>query len=173
VPSDSDVRRSAAAPLPWGPSDLTRLLVCNLVGAFGIVTAWLGAGGTAQLSAQFNYASLGVLSFLVASFANGTWLMSGRRAVGVRLANLLDGDPRTRPRAVDLSNDRNAAPTRSVPMRFSAGALVTVPGTVRYHLDDCALVRGKSLVQEDLEGHETAGRRACELCLPAEQGPYS
>jgi hypothetical protein len=159
----------AASPVPWGPSDLIRLFVCNLIGAFGIVAAWLGASDTERFSTQFNFGSLGVLAFLVASFGNGSWLLTGRRAVGVRLAVLLDGDPRTRRdvRTDTLEDVDDHAPARSVAVRFTPGTLVTVPGTVRYHRDDCTLVRGKRLEQNDLGGHEAAGRRACELCLPA------
>lgn len=156
-----------ASPVPWGPSDLTRLFVCNLLGAFGIVAAWLGASGTDRLSAQFNYASLGVLAFLLAGFGNGSWLLAGRRAVGARLAELLDGDPRTRLSVPQAEPTAPLEAARPVAVTFASNALVTVPGTVRYHLDHCALVRGKRFEEEGLEGHQAASRRACELCLPA------
>jgi hypothetical protein len=175
VPTQARYGVPVASPVPWGPSDLTRLFVCNLVGAFGIIAAWLGVSGTDRLSSQFNYSSLGVLAFLVASFGNGSWLLAGRRAVGARLADLLEGDPRTRrvARPVDVEEVHDAAPARPVAVPFATGALVTVPGTVRYHLDDCTLVRGKPLEQDGAGGHEAAGRRACELCLPGQDVPTS
>jgi hypothetical protein len=139
-----------------------------VVGGFVIIAGWLGTSGTSRLSVQFNWTSLAVLGFLLASIGNGSWLLSGRRAVGARLAEL------TAELHEELADDSadGLLPdvSASVPAqaRHSGDSLVAVPGTERYHSEACVLVRGKDAVARDLDKHVAEGLRPCELCQPAQ-----
>lgn len=170
----SEVRRvprvtSGTSPVPWTPADLTRLLACNALGLFVLLTGWLGASGTGRLSHQLNWTSLAVLGLLLALAGHGAWLLAGRRAVGTRLGALLREDDRTREAMAGAADDQ--VPLEIVSLTAwsdpeDAKGLVAVPGARRYHLIDCVLVRGKQVATESLAGHEQAGRWPCELCEP-------
>ncbi|MCW2614456.1 MAG: hypothetical protein JWN08_1450 [Frankiales bacterium] len=160
----------ASSSVPWLPSDALRLLVCNVLGLLLVVGAWLGVGSTAQVTAQFGWLSLVVIGFLISSVGSGAWVLTGRRTVGLRLAELLESTPLTE-QLLHPAVDTHEPPPAAVvaeDARTASDLLSAVPGTARYHRAGCALVRGKSVEHTDVPGHETSGRRPCELCRPDE-----
>lgn len=147
--------------VPWTSGDATRLLLVNTAGAFTVLVGWVGTSGTADLSDQFAWTSLAVLGFLVAGTGNGLWLLSGRRAVGIRLEALLDGAPQTtaEPSAEVVVETRVLAPVDD-------DQLVAPAAATRFHRRNCVLVRDKDVDVASLSGHRKSGRVACEVCQP-------
>ncbi|MCW2607854.1 MAG: hypothetical protein JWO60_2547 [Frankiales bacterium] len=158
------------ASQPWAPGDALRLLVLQVAGAFTVLGAWVGTAGSSRLSHQFAWTSLGVVGFLLAAVGTAAWLLTGRRAVGLRLARLLsecavtrDSYGRSAPaRLADEPSSVRVAPP-------SSDGLVAVEGAGRYHRPGCVLVRGKDVLSQAREDHLDAGRRACELCTPEQE----
>ncbi|MCU1692669.1 MAG: hypothetical protein JWM64_1760 [Frankiales bacterium] len=161
--------RPAGPSEPWVPRDAVRLLLCQVVGLFVLLGAWAGVAGSSRLSHQYAWTSLAVVGFLVAASGTGTWLLTGRRAVGVRLQELLASHEVTRDGYAGSAPADERPPVPRAEPAVRTGALVSVPGAERYHRDGCVLVRGKSAVVAERAEHERAGRRPCELCS-REQG---
>lgn len=154
--------RLARPSVPWRPADATRLFLLNGVGAFVVLLAWVGCGGTARLSHQFAWTSLGVVGFLTAAVGNGLWLLTGRRMVGVRLRQLLPLEAE-----LDMTEPGSrAVPATADPLTYDPELLVAAEGGSRYHRPDCVLVRGKELETGSRSSFFDSPRTPCEVCEP-------
>ncbi|HVW32800.1 MAG TPA: hypothetical protein VHL53_09710 [Acidimicrobiia bacterium] len=136
---------------PWDRSDVLRWSVAVLVGGSACAAAWWLASGRLRLDEQVPYASVAVAGLLVAGYAHLSWLLRGRRAIGLRRLALL-GEPVRRTSPVAAAG-RTAGPV-----------FVAVPGRTRYHRVDCPLVDGRATVAGARSVHEAAQRRPCGIC---------
>ena len=153
----------AAASQPWVPGDALRLLALQLVGAFVLLSGWVGVAGSSRLSHQFAWTTLAVLGFLLGAIGTGAWLLTGRRAVGLRLQALLHESEVT-----NVGYGAGAGTTGDLLLRepsVAAGDRVVVAGARRYHRSGCVLVRGKQLQVLTVLAPD---RVPCELCAPDE-----
>jgi hypothetical protein len=143
-------------PHPWVVPDLFRWFGLLLLSAGGLVVAWWGASGTAQVSGQVTWLDVGVAAVVLGGLGNMTWLLQGRRALALRRRTLLAALS-SRPAATTMPGAPAAGPDAD-------STRVAVPGTTRHHRPGCAAVVGKPVEQLPLSEHERAGRRSCGLC---------
>lgn len=158
--------RAAPTSLPWDANDLVGVIGANALAAVALVVAWFGVSGSAVLPDAVNYTIVGIAGVVLQGCGNIVWLMRGRRVIGQRRVQtiaqleLLVG--------LDADAAPSAAPagsaTRGQPR--TGADLVTVPGTSRFHREDCQLVTGKDVVPARLADHLAAGRQACGVCEP-------
>lgn len=138
------------------------MVLANLAGVAVVLTGYVGVSGGSELSTQFGWLSVAVLGFVGAGVADGLWLMAGRRAVGIRLNELL----RTYPPILDVPGQREAdSPSVARAAVMPSDSLVTAASMTRYHRTDCLLVRDKELSTLHRETAESGGLRPCEICL--------
>jgi hypothetical protein len=121
------------------------------IGVVFVVVAWIGASGERRLSLQVAWVNLAVVGSAVAAAGQASWLLQGRRAVGVRRHQVLPDRERPRRPA--------ARPTA----RVAATRVVALAGSGRYHRPDCLLVAGKDL--DDVDATRD-GLQPCEVCRP-------
>lgn len=140
---------------PWEADDLSRLLVFQVVAGGILAVSWWIVSGTGDLDKQMLWLRIGVTGVLLSGIANGVWLMRGRRLVGLGRRVVLEA---FEPLATvpDLHRSDSA----------HAGQYVAVPGTSRFHVASCSLVRGKVTVRGDQAWHAAENRSACEACCP-------
>ena len=145
---------------PWGPEMLIRVLSFNAVGLILAIAGWYNAAGSDRPRTQLTWIEVGVAGFAIAAVGDGMWVLRGRRALAAAARDLFGPDltellPHARREAVDEAVD--------------ADALLSAPGTIRYHRPSCVLLRGHLAAALDLRSraaHERSGRRACEVCQP-------
>ncbi len=102
---------------PWRLGDAMSLLTLNAVGVALLVTGWFMAGGRLLLHDQVPGANVAIAGIIVAGVGNAVWLLSGRRAVGLRrnvVGAAVEERYRSRPRptAVVAAERRVAANKR-------------------------------------------------------------
>ena len=136
---------------PWDRRDVLRWSVTVFAGGLTSGLAWWLASGRVKFDEQMPFASVAVIGLLLGGYAHLSWLLRGRRAVGVRRLSLL-GDPVRRP----------TAPAAG---RSSAGPVfLAVDGRARYHRPGCPLLAGRAAVSGIRAVHEAAARRPCGVC---------
>jgi hypothetical protein len=139
-------------PYPWVVPDLYRWFGLLLLSAAGLGVAWWGISGTARLATQITWLNVGAAAVVVGGLGNVTWLLQGRRALGLRRRAVLAGIP------VSALHAAPAAYPEADATRFA------VPGTTKHHRDGCPAVAGKPTESMTAEEHERAGRRRCGIC---------
>lgn len=142
---------------PWEADDLARILVFQVVAAAVVAVSWWIVSGTGDLQKQMLWLRIGVAGVLLSGIANGVWLMRGRRLVGLARRVVLEAFEPVVSRPV-------ASATTTSPT--AAREFVAVPGTSRFHVGTCTLVRGKETVRGERSWHSAEGRSACEACCP-------
>ena len=136
---------------PWDRQAVVRWTATVAFGATTSALAWWLAADRLEFDDQIPYASLGVAGLLLAGYAHLSWLLQGRRAVGLRRLFLL-GDPAVR-RSAEVTALRSGGPI------FHA-----VDGRARYHRPGCPLLEGRATVSGSRALHEAAERRPCGVC---------
>lgn len=141
---------------PWSVSDL-RLAGALAAVAVGLtVWAWAAASGSADVNEQVGALAasvVGAVSFVVAA---ATWVLAGRNAVSALRLDVLG--------RIQTELPLVAATAEAVPA--DARTLVGIPGSPRYHRDDCLLVRGKRAERFASPAQAAVARRPCEMCRP-------
>ena len=138
---------------PWTGNDLALWAAGLAVAAIVWAWAWWQAAGTAMLSHQMPWVSVGVGALLLATMTHATWLLRARRRIGLRRLALLDDDG-------GVSDDRPADAGPPV------GPLVAAAGLRRYHRHDCPLAQGVGFTAAGRAAHESAGHMPCGVCRP-------
>jgi hypothetical protein len=140
------------ANTPWGPVDAVRIATLNVVGLALVLSGWVLASGQLLFKHQVTGANVAIAGIVFAGVGDGLWLLSGRRALGVRKRTLTSAIEHTpwKPRAVEATQ-----PT-----------LVAAKGMTRYHRPDCAFVAGRRVYSRKRETHENQGRQPCAVCKP-------
>ena len=138
---------------PWRLGDAMSLATLNAVGIALVLTGWLMAGGRLLLHDQVPGANVAIAGIIVAGVGNAVWLLTGRRAVGLRrnvVGAAIEQRYRSRPR-------RAAAATPN---------LVAAKAMTRYHRPDCVFVAERRVTANKRETHEARGRTPCGVCRP-------
>jgi len=134
---------------PWTPRMLALSVAAMAVGVVLVVVAWIGASRESALAKQVVWVNTGVVGCAIAAAAQASWLLQGRRAVGVLRQQVLPDRQ---------SGRRAAAPA----VARASAAFVALTGSERYHRVECLLVGGKDAVTID----RFDGLRPCEVCRP-------
>jgi hypothetical protein len=143
--------------LPWTSDNVVRLVVLNVAALGLLITSWYLISGTTSLEEQVGWLKIGMLGLALSGVANGLWLMSGRRAVGLARVQVLGALQKA---AAARETDR---PARNE----AAHDLVYVgPRLTRFHTRDCPLADGRDLVVVSRDEAAARGFQACELCEP-------
>jgi hypothetical protein len=137
-------------PEVWTRGQLVLLAALNAVGAVALLVAVARARSLDDLGDQLTWINVGVVGLVLALFANGTFVVLGRRVVGQYRRRLLPDALA----AVDPADHRT----------HDGELLLWVPGTNRVHRPTCLFVLGKEA--EALTPAEGDRRRllACEAC---------
>ena len=135
---------------PWTPRTLASSVGVMALGVVLVVAAWIGASRASTLSSQVVWVDTAVVGCAIAAAAQASWLLQGRRAIGILRQQVLPDRDRGR---------SSAAPAVA---RIST-AFVALAGSERYHRADCLLVGGKDAIAADLSDD---GLRPCEICRP-------
>jgi hypothetical protein len=151
------VKVSDGSAVPWRIGDLVLLYLVNLAGLILILVAWFEASGDLTIRAQIPWVNVGVAGIIVAGAGNLLWLLTGRRAVGELRRRL----------TVRLPGAGSAASSVRAQPDMELGVFVAGTGMTRYHRPDCPFVEGKRVTVASEDGHLSAGRVACDVCIPA------
>jgi hypothetical protein len=128
-------------------------LTLNAVGLALLVAGWSMASGRLLFHDQVSGANVAIAGIIVAGVGNGVWLLTGRRAVGLRrrtVAEAIEGQYRSRPR----------------PVAEEATTFVAAKGMTRYHRPDCVFVVDRKVTGRRRETYESQGRTPCGVCRP-------
>jgi hypothetical protein len=156
--------RSPVAALreEWTAGSYGLVYLLNALSVVGLAVAWWGSSTTVVLSEQVTWLEVGVAAVVLAATADVGWLVSGRRAIGLRRAEI---SLRIALLAADVGPEEldAAAP---VERSGDAVALVAGAGMRMFHREDCAMVLGKPVSDSTRSEHRSAGRRPCGMCRP-------
>jgi hypothetical protein len=166
-----------AAPPAFGQWSLSSVAaVCGLgfAALIALLVGYVVASGTTTESEQLLGVDIGIASLLLAGATGIGWLTAGHRNVRSRQRTVLAkvgaleelsaiaGTAGTAGAGTfgDTDTDTDTGP---LPV---ASELVAVPGTTRFHVASCSLVRGKEILEASRGEHVRAGRAACGICGP-------
>lgn len=135
---------------PWSRAQVRVVAACD-VGAAALVIVCASAAGGDPLQDQILWLNVAVLSAVLAVLANGSLLLTARRAIGRRRLRLVpDVDSRF--------EDPEVIPA-------AAGDWYWTPGTARAHRAGCSMLEGRSRHQVvTAKVIKAEGLRRCELC---------
>jgi hypothetical protein len=145
------------SPVPWRIGHLVVVYVVNLTGLLLIVVAWIEVSGQLTLRAQIPWVDVGVAGIIVAGAGNVLWMLTGRRAVGEMRRGLTVHLP-----AAGQATFEDDGLPRAASDQFVAGRRMS-----HYHRAECPLVEGKRVTLDSHEGHLSAARVACDVCIPS------
>ena len=149
-----------AAAQPGGRAVAWSLRLLVVAGIGAMVVGWAQASNTVQVSAQVDWAPVGLAGAAVVAAALLGSVLVARQAVAIRLGHLA---PYIAEPAADPVRVTAAAVT------VGAGAvepLVAAGSMARFHRASCPLTSGKPVRPESRQAHELAGRRPCGVCAP-------
>lgn len=154
------MRTASRGSVPWRLSDAAIVSVSTFIGLATVIFGWYGVSGTDRLSAQMEWADAAVGGALVAATGNVMWILSGRRAVGLRRAAQTD--------RLNAFVDAQAAlpvvvDTQTAELMALTG-FVVLRGMTLYHRPDCRLVGGRRVTRFNPSNRRS--RRPCGVCLP-------
>jgi hypothetical protein len=138
---------------PWRAGDVSSLLTLNAVGLALLVAGWSMAAGRVLFHDQVSGANVAIAGIIVAGVGNGVWLLTGRRAVGLRR--------RTMAGAIEQRYRR-----RPQPIAEETTTFVAAKGMTRYHRHDCVFVVDRKVTARRRQTHESQGRTPCGACRP-------
>jgi hypothetical protein len=154
--------RSPVAALreEWTAGSYGLVYLLNAVAVVGLAAAWWGSSTTVVLSEQVTWLEVSVAAVVLAATADVGWLVSGRRAIGLRRAEI---SLRIAALAAEVGpQDLDAVAAVDLPE--DAVSLVAGAGMTMFHREDCAMVRGKPVSDATRGEHRSAGRRPCGMC---------
>ncbi len=138
---------------PWRLGDAMSLVTLNAVGIALLVTGWFMAGGRLLFHDQVSGANVAIAGIIVAGVGNAVWLLTGRRAVGLRR------------NVVGVAIEQRYR-NRQRPTAAATPKLVAAKGMTRYHRPDCVFVAERRVTAHKRETHESRGRTPCGVCRP-------
>lgn len=156
LPPAADPRRSA---VPWRVADLLVLYLSFALGFLLIGAGWAGASGEVRFEDQIRWASVGTVGVILIGAGSLTWLLAGRRNVGLHQRAVTE-------RLRSRTEDDRAAPGPAPEAEPVAPGLVASRVMTRFHRTDCPLVRGKAVRAHQLATHQRRGRVPCDICQP-------
>lgn len=154
------VRRSGVSAGPWRSEDMVRLLAANVIGLATIGLSIYQSTQSSGVGGRLGWLNLGLAGLVIGGAGNGSWLLQGRRTVGVARQAILGPAPTTSPQA-------HTHVTRPEPVDGAKHlALVAVVHGSLYHRVSCAFAHGREVTSACREEHEKAGLRPCGVCMP-------
>lgn len=136
---------------PWSGADAVRwfalLVVAHAVWAAGVLLPTTGD----EFNDRITPVNLAVVGFIIAAYADVSWLVGGRARIVRRRRALLP--------------DLTLAAPPSAPGQ-GEGQLVAGPHLDLFHRSTCALVRGTTWPAITREGALEELRRPCQVCSP-------
>jgi hypothetical protein len=154
---------STAAGPPASPWRRWHRLVLGVGWALGSVTvfaAWWGSSGEPRFDDQLRWVGLSSVGVMFAGAAAGLWLLSGRRAVGIRFFHTVPVLEVGEANAAELWTVNGASD------RAPSERLVATDSMRYFHRTACALAQGKTVRSADRAEHEQRGLRPCGVCRP-------
>jgi hypothetical protein len=149
--------RSLIEPtVPWSLSDARTGFLTTTVGAGLLVWAWWETSGAAAVQDHTTWTAVGILAVTLIAAGNLFWVMSGRRAVRLRGAELVRKVEEVQLLARPIPRARS----------ITVSPFVVVPGAGRFHRESCLLVRGKVVHRVPADVGQQDGLRPCEMCEP-------
>jgi len=147
------LRPPSAPASPWRLGEAMSMVTLNAVGFVLVVAGWSVAAGRLLFHDQVSGANVAIAGIIVAGVGNGVWLLTGRRAVGLRrrtVADAIERRYRSLPR----------------PITEASTTFVASKGMTRYHRPDCVFVVERRVTARRRETHESQGRTPCGVCRP-------
>ena len=135
---------------PWQPGDTPAVLSLNALAAVGVVVCWIGSATEVRFHDSLYWLQGAIVAVLVASVANGLWLVAGMRQLRARRRVLIETWPRQQPSSASPLEPR----------------VVTVDRMTTYHRPSCLLVAGKALRSGTRAALERTHKRPCGMCQP-------
>jgi hypothetical protein len=135
---------------PWKPGDTPAVLTLNALAAMGVLVCWIGSATEVRFHDTLYWLQGAIVAALVASVANGLWLVAGMRQLRARRRVLIETWPRA---------SSPAAITREL-------EVVTAERMTTYHRPNCLLVAGKALRTGTRSALERTKKRPCGMCQP-------
>jgi hypothetical protein len=145
------IRDALRAWSPWSPADGIRWIVIGLAGIVMTSASWWVAHHQDQLNDQIGWATVAVLGFAIAGYANISWLLQARFAIVQRRDALLPDEV-----AVDTSTTR----------LIHHDDLVAAPELTRFHRASCPLAQGKGWRPVSEAAARRGGQEPCGVCRP-------
>lgn len=150
------------AGLPGGHGGVWACRGLLVAGVLAVGVAWAQASNTVDVSAQIDWAAVGLAGVVAVTLALLGPVLAARRGVADRVHRL------TAALAASVGTDPvvtiDAEPTARA--AAVAESLVASPSMARYHRASCPLTAGKPVRPESRQAHEGAGRQACGVCTP-------
>lgn len=140
----------SARTQPWKPGDTPAVLTLNALAAVGVVVCWVGSATEVRFHDTLYWLQGAIVAALVASVANGLWLVAGMRQLRARRRLLIETWPRA---------SATVATTREL-------EVVTAERMTTYHRPSCLLVAGKALRSGTRAALERRHKRPCGMCQP-------
>ncbi len=153
---------SKGSPVPWKVSDAAIFAVCTFVGLSLVLFAWYGASGSDRSSTQVECVDAAVAGALVATAGNVLWILSGRRAVGLRTARQTE----RLERFMELEPAAEAGLAASTREKPVIDSLVAAKNLTVYHRPDCPLVDGRHVRRFNPSSSRSPAKEPCGVCLP-------
>lgn len=144
---------------PWSAEDLIRWLVLWVIGAIMLVVGWFLASSRATLQAQLVPVDIAIAGAILVCMANVLWLLSGRRAVGERMRQLLAP-------VGELAYARLLLAGQPISKAGDAERLVAGDGLHHFHRETCVMASGRNWPAFHLSDEGAADRVPCSVCLP-------
>ena len=141
--------RSTSTKL-WQPGDTPAVLALNALAAVGVVVCWVGSATEVRFHDTLYWLQGAIVAALVASVANGLWLVAGMRQLRARRRVLIETWPRV---------SSPVATTREP-------EVVTAERMTTYHRPSCLLVAGKAPRSGTRAALERTHKRPCGMCQP-------
>jgi hypothetical protein len=138
---------------PWSADHVNRVVTGNAAGLLLVGASWWRVSGTGSVREQVGWMVAAIAGVGLAAMASGSWLLRGMQSVSAG-----------RDLVLPSLTARRRSTARTPASAVDDAALVTVPGTRRYHRADCAMVRGKAVVVPSGVGPD-GPLGPCEVCL--------
>jgi hypothetical protein len=117
-----------------------------------LIISWYDVSGKTIFDDQKPGIDIAIAALVVSCALDALFVLAGRRAVGLRRAQLLASIPVPRKRTGAV------AP--------ALAGLVAGDGLTRYHRTSCQFVEGRGWPTTSLAEHQAAGRTPCGVCAP-------
>jgi hypothetical protein len=137
---------------PWSPADALRWALLGVLGTAVAVLAWWAVAHEPAFDHQVGWSSIGVAGFILAAYADVSWLLRARNAILARREAILPAD--------DL------VLAAAIPSTAATAIIVGGPRLERFHRADCTLAAGKAWPVLERASAVAEGRRPCGVCAP-------
>ena len=151
---DRRAGRVSDLDVPWKAENVLRLLAQVVIGAVGLVVAWVGASGKTSYDEQIAWLVAAILATAVGALGMVGWLVSGARTVRIERGRL----------QAELAASLQADGSTAEGTQEQEQELVTAPRMTRVHVRSCVLAQGKADLAAP-SSDDLAVLQLCDVCL--------